>query len=73
MLVVDAILLSLGREIDPMMKTLEEEYVNLNQGLRFMAINLPGFAFHKSLKVIKHYYHTLLINIYMSLSLILIN
>ena len=45
----------LGREIDPMMKTLEEEYVNLNQGLRSMAIDLPGFAFHKSLKVITRY------------------
>lgn len=55
----------LGREIDPMMKTVEEEYVNLNKGLRSMAIDLPGFAFHKSLKVITH-------SIYMSLSLLLL-
>lgn len=41
----------LGSEVDPMMKTLEEEYANLNNGLRAMAINLPGFAFYKALKV----------------------
>ncbi|KAL4602168.1 hypothetical protein ACB092_10G034200 [Castanea dentata] len=43
----------LGSEVDPMMKTLEEEYVNLNNGLRAMAINLPGFAFYKALKARK--------------------
>jgi ent-kaurenoic acid hydroxylase len=42
----------LGSEIDPvLMKALEEEYANLNQGLRSMAIDLPGFAYHKALKV----------------------
>jgi ent-kaurenoic acid hydroxylase len=42
----------LGSEVDPvLMKALEEEYANLNQGLRSMAIDLPGFAYHKALKV----------------------
>ncbi|KAF5477728.1 hypothetical protein F2P56_004345 [Juglans regia] len=40
----------LGSEIDPMMKTLEKEYAILNNGLRAMAINLPGFAYHEALK-----------------------
>ncbi|XP_075640900.1 ent-kaurenoic acid oxidase 2-like isoform X1 [Castanea sativa] len=43
----------LGSEVDPMMKTLEEEYVNLNNGLRAMATKLPGFAFYKALKARK--------------------
>lgn len=44
----------LGSEIDPMMKTLEKEYAILNNGLRAMAINLPGFAYHEALKVISY-------------------
>lgn len=33
------------------METLEREYTTLNYGVRAMAINLPGFAYYKALKV----------------------
>lgn len=36
---------------DATMLALERSYTDLNHGLRAMAINLPGFAFHKALKV----------------------
>lgn len=41
----------LSHESGPMIETMEEEYAKLNYGLRAMAINLPGFAYHKALKV----------------------
>lgn len=38
-------------ESDPIMETLEELYSELNSGIRSMAINLPGFAYHRAVKV----------------------
>ncbi|KAJ4726161.1 Cytochrome P450 family ent-kaurenoic acid oxidase [Melia azedarach] len=35
------------------METLEREYTALNYGVRAMAINLPGFAYHRALKARK--------------------
>ncbi|KAM5573326.1 ent-kaurenoic acid oxidase 2-like [Rosa sericea] len=43
----------LSSEIGPMLETLEKDYTILNHGLRSMAINLPGFAYHKALKARK--------------------
>lgn len=36
---------------DETMVALERSYTDLNYGVRAMAINLPGFAFHKAFKV----------------------
>ncbi|XP_074309439.1 ent-kaurenoic acid oxidase 2-like [Silene latifolia] len=36
------------------MEALEKEYTTLNQGLKSMAINLPGFAYHNALKARKN-------------------
>lgn len=36
---------------DKVMAALEKEYTTLNYGVRAMAINLPGFAYHRALKV----------------------
>lgn len=33
------------------MEAMEREYTALNYGIRAMAINIPGFAYHKALKV----------------------
>lgn len=33
------------------MEALEREYTSLNYGVRAMAINIPGFAYHRALKV----------------------
>jgi hypothetical protein len=33
------------------MEALEKDYTTLNYGVRAMAINLPGFAYYKALKV----------------------
>lgn len=41
----------LSSESEPVMEALEREYTTLNYGVRAMAINLPGFAYHKALKV----------------------
>lgn len=41
----------LGGESGPIIDSMKEEYTKLNCGLRAMAINLPGFAYHKALKV----------------------
>lgn len=41
----------LSSESEPVMEALEREYTVLNYGVRAMAINLPGFAYHKALKV----------------------
>ncbi|KAG9452246.1 hypothetical protein H6P81_005150 [Aristolochia fimbriata] len=38
---------------DPVMEALEKEYTALNHGVRAMAINFPGFAYHKALKARK--------------------
>ncbi|KAG2553020.1 hypothetical protein PVAP13_9KG498926 [Panicum virgatum] len=35
---------------DATMRALERSYTDLNYGIRAMAINLPGFAFHKAFK-----------------------
>lgn len=36
---------------DSTMNSLEKVYTDLNYGMRAMAINLPGFAYHRALKV----------------------
>ncbi|PAN50390.1 hypothetical protein PAHAL_9G517100 [Panicum hallii] len=38
---------------DATMRALERSYTDLNYGIRAMAINLPGFAFHKAFKARK--------------------
>jgi len=43
----------LSSESEHVMDSLEREYTNLNYGVRAMGINLPGFAYHRALKV-KH-------------------
>ncbi|XP_062098807.1 ent-kaurenoic acid oxidase 2-like [Humulus lupulus] len=40
----------LSSESEPVMEALEREYTILNYGVRAMAINIPGFAYHKALK-----------------------
>ncbi|KAF8712676.1 hypothetical protein HU200_028437 [Digitaria exilis] len=40
----------LGGADDATMHALERSYTNLNYGMRAMAINLPGFAYHRALK-----------------------
>ncbi|CAB4299685.1 unnamed protein product [Prunus armeniaca] len=44
----------LSSESEPVMDALEREYTILNYGVRAMAINLPGFAYHKALKARKN-------------------
>lgn len=52
----------LSSESEHVMEALEREYTSLNYGVRSMAINLPGFAYHKALKVIlKVLFHLLFI------------
>ena len=41
----------LSSESEQVMDALEREYTTLNYGVRAMAINIPGFAYHKALKV----------------------
>ncbi|XP_018818700.2 ent-kaurenoic acid oxidase 1-like [Juglans regia] len=43
----------LSSEGEPVMEALERQYTTLNYGIRAMAINLPGFAYHKALKARK--------------------
>ncbi|XP_040995111.1 ent-kaurenoic acid oxidase 1-like [Juglans microcarpa x Juglans regia] len=43
----------LSSESEPVMDALERQYTTLNYGIRAMAINLPGFAYHKALKARK--------------------
>ncbi|KAL5795165.1 hypothetical protein ACOSP7_003759 [Xanthoceras sorbifolium] len=43
----------LSSESEPVMEALEREYTTLNYGVRAMAINLPGFVYHKALKARK--------------------
>ncbi|KAJ4831308.1 hypothetical protein Tsubulata_039667 [Turnera subulata] len=40
-------------ESDPILETSEKLYRELNQGIRALGINLPGFAYHKALKARK--------------------
>ncbi|KAL6178537.1 hypothetical protein ACLB2K_050055 [Fragaria x ananassa] len=49
----------LSSDIGPMLETLEKDYAALNHGLRSMAINLPGFAYHNALKARKRLVKTL--------------
>ncbi|KAL4600295.1 hypothetical protein ACB092_11G188500 [Castanea dentata] len=44
----------LSSESEPVMTALEREYTALNYGVRAMAINIPGFAYHKALKARKN-------------------
>lgn len=41
----------LSSESELIMEALEREYTTLNYGVRAMRINIPGFAYHKALKV----------------------
>ena len=41
----------LSSESKPVMEAMENEYTVLNYGVRAMAINIPGFAYHKAFKV----------------------
>lgn len=41
----------LGSHNDSIRKLMEKYYVDFNYGLKAAAINIPGFAFHKALKV----------------------
>nr|QNS29965.1 cytochrome P450 [Nothapodytes nimmoniana] len=43
----------LSSESEQVMEALEKEYTALNYGVRAMAINIPGFAYHKALKARK--------------------
>ncbi|KAK8542298.1 hypothetical protein V6N12_014899 [Hibiscus sabdariffa] len=43
----------LSSESEEVMEALEKEYTALNYGIRAMAINVPGFAYHKALKARK--------------------
>lgn len=47
----------LSSESEPVMESLEKEYTDLNYGVRAMAINIPGFAYHKALKVRSSFSH----------------
>ncbi|PSS24566.1 Ent-kaurenoic acid oxidase [Actinidia chinensis var. chinensis] len=44
----------MSSESEQVMEALEREYTALNYGVRAMAINLPGFAYHKALKARKN-------------------
>lgn len=44
----------LSSENDIIISSLEKVYTDLNHGMRAMAINLPGFAYHRALKVRIH-------------------
>uniref|UniRef100_A0A803MZT9 Ent-kaurenoic acid oxidase n=1 Tax=Chenopodium quinoa TaxID=63459 RepID=A0A803MZT9_CHEQI len=44
----------LSSESESILEALEKEYTTLNHGLRAMAINIPGFAFHRALKARKN-------------------
>ncbi|XP_072970343.1 ent-kaurenoic acid oxidase-like [Typha angustifolia] len=43
----------LSKEGDSIIEPLEKVYTDLNYGMRAMAINLPGFAYHRALKARK--------------------
>lgn len=42
----------LSSESEQVVDVLEKEYTHLNHGLRAMAINIPGFVYHRARKVI---------------------
>ncbi|KAJ4951944.1 hypothetical protein NE237_028776 [Protea cynaroides] len=44
----------LGTENDQVIAALEKEYTVLNHGVRAMAIDIPGFAYHRALKARKN-------------------
>ncbi|GMN61502.1 hypothetical protein TIFTF001_030586 [Ficus carica] len=44
----------LSSESEPVMEALENEYTALNYGVRAMAINIPGFAYHRAFKARKN-------------------
>ncbi|KAK9911377.1 hypothetical protein M0R45_035293 [Rubus argutus] len=44
----------LSSESESAMEALEKEYTAVNHGVRAMAINIPGFAYHKALKARKN-------------------
>ncbi|KAK6918116.1 Cytochrome P450 [Dillenia turbinata] len=44
----------LSEEEEHVVRNLEKEYTAFNGGIRAMAINLPGFAYHKALKARKN-------------------
>ncbi|KAM7490022.1 hypothetical protein LguiA_032943 [Lonicera macranthoides] len=44
----------LGAESEQVMQALERNYTTLNHGVRAMAINIPGFAYHRALKARKN-------------------
>lgn len=46
----------LSTESESVLASLEKEYTSLNLGVRAMQINLPGFAYHKAIKVSFEYY-----------------
>lgn len=43
-----------GSSAESILGTVEKYYTDLNYGLKAAAINIPGFAFHKALKVYIH-------------------
>ncbi|KQJ81398.1 ent-kaurenoic acid oxidase 1 isoform X1 [Brachypodium distachyon] len=49
-LIIVRIFMSRAAEDEGTMAALEQSYSELNHGMRAMAINLPGFAYHKALK-----------------------
>ncbi|RVX02283.1 Ent-kaurenoic acid oxidase 1 [Vitis vinifera] len=49
----------LSAESGDVMEALEKEYTILNYGVRALAINIPGFAFHKAFKARKNLVATL--------------
>lgn len=51
----------LSTESEQVMDDLEKEYTTLNYGVRAMAVNLPGFAYYKALKVNKKLFSTFFI------------
>ena len=53
----------LSSESEQVMEVLEREYTKLNYGVRAMAINLPGFAYHKALKVSFSYIFSVLFSV----------
>lgn len=51
----------LSSESEKVMEALEREYTALNYGVRAMAINIPGFAYHKALKVLNSTFSVIII------------
>lgn len=62
----------LSSESEPVMEALEREYTALNYGVRAMAINFPGFAYYKALKVSPFDFFVLLFKCFISCFLVLL-